>query len=195
LSRPARYGFPTHKQCNNFRSGICLLSGISVYPDGPVCPNFTPKIMTDTTRISPAPDRPSLKTYTSPITPLPRPQPTPYLPQQFIYSPKYAPSPWEVYNNPLCLAYPPSFMYPWIQFGYGMTPWYGVPFTQTEYGYQTSGYGYPSYYSFPFQMFPQSFNEELKMLDAYRRELQAEIESVNTRIIELRGRISAIGRG
>ena len=168
MSRPARYGFPTHKECTNFRSGICMLSGITVYPDGPVCPNFTPK----------------LKPYTSPITPLP--QPTHYLPQRSIYSPKYAPSPWEASSNPLCPAYPPSFMYPWIQFGYGMAPWYAVPFPCTESGYQTSGYGYPSYY-FPFQMFPQSSYEELKMLEAYRRELQAEIESVNTRIRELRG--------
>ena len=189
MSYPSQYGFPTHKECANFRNGICMLSGVAVYPDGPVCPNFTAKIMTDTARTSSARQRPSLKPYASPITP--PPQQTYYLPQQFIYSPPYAPYPGEASSNPLYPAYPPSPMYPWNRFGYGMTPWYAVPFPYPESGYQTSGYGYPSYYPFPFQMFPQASYEELRILEAYRGELQAEIEVLNARIRELRGQLAA----
>jgi len=38
--------FPTHKNCANFRNGICMLSGTPVDPYGMACPNFTPKVAT-----------------------------------------------------------------------------------------------------------------------------------------------------
>ncbi|MCD6261129.1 MAG: hypothetical protein J7J28_05030 [Thaumarchaeota archaeon] len=34
---------PTHSQCMNYRDGFCTLHGIPVPPDGPACPNFTPR--------------------------------------------------------------------------------------------------------------------------------------------------------
>ena len=34
---------PTHKDCINFRDGVCTLYGIPVNPNQPACPNFTPK--------------------------------------------------------------------------------------------------------------------------------------------------------
>ena len=39
----AYLGKPTHKECINFRDGICTLYGIPVDPNQPACPNFTPK--------------------------------------------------------------------------------------------------------------------------------------------------------
>lgn len=41
-------GFPIHRNCTNFQNGRCMLLGIEVNPDGPACPNFTPKSMTET---------------------------------------------------------------------------------------------------------------------------------------------------
>ena len=38
--------FPTHKDCRNFRDGVCVLLGVQVNPDGPACPKFTPKDLT-----------------------------------------------------------------------------------------------------------------------------------------------------
>ncbi len=36
-------GQPKHKDCANFKDGKCLLYGVTVPPDGPACPNFTPR--------------------------------------------------------------------------------------------------------------------------------------------------------
>jgi len=35
--------YPTHGECANFRDGRCLLLGVEVDPNGPACPNFTPR--------------------------------------------------------------------------------------------------------------------------------------------------------
>ncbi len=35
--------FFTHKQCANFKNGFCMAYGMTVNPDDPACPNFTPK--------------------------------------------------------------------------------------------------------------------------------------------------------
>ena len=40
MSYPAKYGFPTHKACYNFRNGIRIVSGVAVHLDGPICPSF-----------------------------------------------------------------------------------------------------------------------------------------------------------
>lgn len=42
---PVEYGFHAHRNCANFRDGLCTLSGVAVDPNGPACPNFTPKII------------------------------------------------------------------------------------------------------------------------------------------------------
>lgn len=34
-----------HKNCNNFRDGLCTLYGVAVDPNGPACPSFTAKSM------------------------------------------------------------------------------------------------------------------------------------------------------
>jgi len=46
VAYPAKYEFPVHRNCANFRDGVCTLNGVAVNPNGPACPNFTPKIMT-----------------------------------------------------------------------------------------------------------------------------------------------------
>ena len=38
--------FPTHKDCRNFRNGVCILLGVPVNPDGPACPRFTARDLT-----------------------------------------------------------------------------------------------------------------------------------------------------
>ena len=38
--------YPTHKECANFRNGICMLYRIPVNPDAPACPRFTAKSVT-----------------------------------------------------------------------------------------------------------------------------------------------------
>ena len=34
---------PAHGDCANFRNGFCTLYGTAVDPNGPACPNFTPR--------------------------------------------------------------------------------------------------------------------------------------------------------
>jgi len=38
--------FFTHRDCANFRNGICTLNGVAVNPDGVACPRFTSKSIT-----------------------------------------------------------------------------------------------------------------------------------------------------
>ncbi len=38
-----RHEFPTHKDCANFRNGICTINGVAVDPNGTICPNFVAK--------------------------------------------------------------------------------------------------------------------------------------------------------
>ena len=49
---------PTHKECVNFRGGVCALLGIPVNPNGPACPRFTAKTQTVTTTITYQPPYP-----------------------------------------------------------------------------------------------------------------------------------------
>ncbi|MHA1712262.1 MAG: hypothetical protein ACTSUS_09470 [Candidatus Freyarchaeota archaeon] len=184
MSYPPQHGFPTHKECANFQRGVCLLSGITVDPNGPVCPNFTPKITPQIAKTYPAGQQPRLQQQASSSL---LPQQSTYYPQQHVYLPSYVPYSWQAYGYPFHSAYSPSYMYPQAPYGWEVTPWY-APFPYPEYGYQAPGYGYQPYYTFPF---PQFVNEELRMLEAYRDELQAEIEAVDARIRELRGQLGA----
>ena len=34
-----------HKDCANFVNGTCKLYGVKVPPEGPACPNFTPRTL------------------------------------------------------------------------------------------------------------------------------------------------------
>jgi hypothetical protein len=43
LIHSARNGVPTHRDCANFRGGICAINGVAVDPNGSICPNFAPK--------------------------------------------------------------------------------------------------------------------------------------------------------
>jgi hypothetical protein len=43
MTYPSQHGFPTHRDCANFRRGLCAINDIAVDPNGPVCPNFAPK--------------------------------------------------------------------------------------------------------------------------------------------------------
>ena len=38
----------THKECAHFSNGFCVMNGVTVGPDQPACPNFTPKSMMTT---------------------------------------------------------------------------------------------------------------------------------------------------
>lgn len=40
---PSAYPRPTHKDCANFKDGVCTLDNITVDPDGPACQRFTPR--------------------------------------------------------------------------------------------------------------------------------------------------------
>ena len=40
---------PTHKDCINFKDGVCTLLGVPVNPNGPACPRFTAKTPTQPT--------------------------------------------------------------------------------------------------------------------------------------------------
>ncbi len=40
--------FATHRECTHFENGFCKLNDITVGPDQPTCPNFTPKHMMTT---------------------------------------------------------------------------------------------------------------------------------------------------
>jgi hypothetical protein len=117
-------------------------------------------------------------------------QPNYYLPQQFSHTP-YS---WEAYSYLFYPAYPPSPTYLWTTYGYGIAPWYAIPFPYPGYGYRTHGYEYQPYCIFPFSTFPRSINEELSTLEVYREELQAEIEALDARIEELRRQLSVAGR-
>ncbi len=43
---------PTHKECVNFRGGVCALLGVPVNPNGPACPRFIAKTPTMTATIT-----------------------------------------------------------------------------------------------------------------------------------------------
>jgi len=164
-----------------------MLSGVAVDPNGPVCPNFTPRMAPQMARTYSAGRQLGLQSQ----APSAAPPQQPTYPQQPGYLPSHAPYSWQAYGYPFHPAYPPGFMQPEAPYGWGMTPWYAAPFPYPEYGYQAPGYGYQPYYAFPFPPFQPFFNEELKMLEAYREELQAEIEAVDARIRELRERLGA----
>lgn len=72
-------GFPTHKHCAHFKNGFCIGYRITVNPDEPACPNFTPKTTEQTQTILRTPFAPySLRTIPPPPPP---PQATTNLPQ------------------------------------------------------------------------------------------------------------------
>jgi len=79
-----RYGFPTHGDCANFRSGFCALNGTAVDPGGAACQKFTPKSPTPTPQIG----------YGSPPIAYPPQagyaQSAPQYTYSYIYPPPYA---------------------------------------------------------------------------------------------------------
>ena len=51
MGTPFRQDLLTHKNCINFQNGTCKLYNITVAANGSsICPNFTPRINTQTTR-------------------------------------------------------------------------------------------------------------------------------------------------
>lgn len=66
--------------------------------------------------------------------------------------------------------------------------YYSPPFPHQIYRYRTVGYGYPCY------IVPQLLDEELRMLEAYKKELQAKIETLNVRIRQLRRQLGVASR-
>jgi len=174
MGRSTNFGFHTHKECASFSSGFCIMSGIVVDPNGTACPNFTPKRMITTPHSARA---------------FPQAQQTRWLPpyfsestRQFYYSPGYIPNLWEMYSYQI---------YPWNSyeyFDYLMMLWLNFPLPYAEYCRPAYVYGYQPYYVFTHshQLPPQTPYEELIMLEAYRRELQAEIEELDARIRKLK---------
>ena len=93
-------------------------------------------------------------------------------PAQSLQQPfTYMPAPWETQAYPIYQMYTPHFAYPWS------------PYEPLTYGYQPHPFSYMPWMS------PQQPIEELRMLEMYREELQAEIEAVDARIRELRSLI------
>lgn len=43
IGLPSSYPRPTHKDCANFKDGICTLDNAAVDLNGPACPRFVPK--------------------------------------------------------------------------------------------------------------------------------------------------------
>jgi len=184
MQYPTNFGSHTHKECANFNNGFCTLSGAIVDPNGPACPNFTPKTITT----MPQPVNPQIQ-QTWRLPPYPQ-QPALYSAQRSYLPPSYIPYPWEMYGyNTL---YPPFFTYlwnPYRYFSYWIMPWFNFPWEYMGYGYPAYDYEYQPYplmFPSPFQVPPELLNEELAMLEAYKRELQAEIEEIEVRIRELK---------
>ena len=48
MSSSKQSEFPFHRDCVNFRNGLCTLIGTNVDPNGCACPNFTPKSSAET---------------------------------------------------------------------------------------------------------------------------------------------------
>ncbi len=180
----ANSAFHTHKECAHFNNGFCTLSGAIVDPEGPACPNFTPKIEA----AAPQPAPPQIQQAWRPPAHL---QPAFYPVQQSSSPLGYVPYPW-AYGY---MMHPPFFTGSWNPyefFDYWMMPWLNFPWPYMGYEPPIYGYGrqpyppYPLMPPSPFQAPPELLNEELAALEAYKRELQAEIEEINARIRELR---------
>jgi hypothetical protein len=74
-------GFSIHRNCVNFRNGLCTLIGAPVDPNGYACPNFTPKSLAEMPQAA--------KAYTGTMQP---------------YEPRL---PQTGYGLPIPYAYPP----------------------------------------------------------------------------------------
>ena len=70
---------PRHKDCINFVNGVCTRFGIPVDPEGPACPNFTPK---------------SQERYMAPTTPTSATRYPPTIPIPNIRYPTYSMFPY-----------------------------------------------------------------------------------------------------
>jgi hypothetical protein len=81
-------GFPAHRDCANFRNGLCTLNGVAVNPNGTACPRFTPKSVMATPQ--------AVRAYPGARQPY-----QPYPPPQIGYSlpPPYAYPPWIGYRH------------------------------------------------------------------------------------------------
>ena len=183
MQYPVNFRSHTHKECANFNNGFCTLGGATVDPDGVACPNFTPKNITT----MPQPVNPKIQ-RTWQLPPYPQ-QPALYSAQQFHPPPSHILYPWEMYDY---IWYPPFFAYLWNPYGYfsyWMMPWFNFLWQYDRYEYPAYSHEYKPYslmFPSPFQVPLELLNEELAMLEAYRRELQAEIEEIDVRIRELK---------
>ena len=89
-------GFPAHRDCANFRNGLCTLNGVAVNPNGAACPKSTPKSLMVTPQVTRAypgarqsyqPHPPQIiKSYPSNMSPpTPSPQIGYSLPPPYVY--------------------------------------------------------------------------------------------------------------
>ena len=87
MSHSKQSGFPIHRNCVNFRNGLCTLIGAAVDPEESACPNFTPKSFAETPQTA--------KAYTGTRQPY-----QPRLPQTGYGLPiSYAYPPWVGYGQ------------------------------------------------------------------------------------------------
>jgi len=96
-----------------------------------------------------------------------------YPAQPLQYPFAYMSAPWETYGHLAYQMYTPYFVYPWS------------PYDPLTYGYSYQ----PYLFSYIPLMPPLQSIEELRMLEMYKEELQAEIEAVDARIKELRSMV------
>lgn len=98
MAHSTQPGFPSHRDCANFRNGLCTLNGVAVNSNGVACPRFTPKNVMATpqvTRAYPGARQPYqpyppqiMQSYPSHMLPLsPPPQIGHSLPPPYTYPP------------------------------------------------------------------------------------------------------------
>lgn len=119
MAHSTQPGFPAHRDCANFRNGLCTLNGVAVNSNGVACPRFTPKNVMATPQVT--------RAYPGARQPY-----QPYPPQIMQSYPSHmlplTPPPQIGYSLP-----PPCAYSLWIGYGHG----YSTPQYRRGYSYSS----------------------------------------------------------
>jgi len=119
MEYPTKPGFPAHRDCANFRNGLCTLNGVAVNPNENACPSFTPK----SSMVPPQ----GAKTYPRAMRFY-----QPHPPQTISSYPSHMPL---TSSTQIGYSLPPSYAYPpWIAYEHG----YPTPRYSRGYSYSSS---------------------------------------------------------
>ena len=113
-------GFSAHRDCANFRNGLCTLNGVAVNPNGAACPKSTPKSLMVTPQVTRAYPG-ARQSY--------QPHPPQIIKSYPSHMPPPTPPPQIGYGLPPPHAYPP-----WIGYGHG----YPTPQYRRGYSYSSA---------------------------------------------------------